>query len=275
MEEVVMRSFDAGILTVTLNRPEQLNAMTWPMMGQLLAALRDAAADPAVRVVVLTGAGRGFCSGGDIRTGEQVDELDPAAVKWSGDPLWKTTEQRVSQVLRYVENSVLLHTMAKPTIAMVRGPCAGAGLCLAAACDFRILSETAVFTTVFANVARSGDYGGSYLLHHLVGPAKARELYLLADKFDAKEADRLGLATKLVPDADLETATMALAQRLAKGPAIAYRYIKRNLNAAETGSFRDVLEMEAMNMMRCSATEDARESGRAFKERRPPVFKGM
>ncbi len=275
MEEVVLRSFDAGILTVTLNRPEQLNAMTWPMMGQLLAALRDAAADPAVRVVVLTGAGRGFCSGGDIRTGEQVDELDPAAVKWSGDPLWKTTEQRVSQVLRYVENSVLLHTMAKPTIAMVRGPCAGAGLCLAAACDFRILSETAVFTTVFANVARSGDYGGSYLLHHLVGPAKARELYLLADKFDAKEADRLGLATKLVPDADLETATMALAQRLAKGPAIAYRYIKRNLNAAETGSFRDVLEMEAMNMMRCSATEDARESGRAFKERRPPVFKGM
>lgn len=275
MEEVLLRKFDAGILTLTLNRPEQLNALTWPLMGQLLAALREAAADPAVRVVVLTGAGRGFCSGGDIHTGEQVDELDSAAVKYTGDPIWRTSEQRQSQVLRYMENAVLLHTMPKPTIAMVRGPCAGAGLCLAAASDFRVVSETAVFTTVFANFARSGDYGGSYLLHHLVGPAKARELYLLADKFDAREADKIGLVTKLTADADLEAETMKLAERLARGPAVAYRYIKRNLNAAETGQFREIMELEAMNMMRCSATEDAREAGRAFRDRRRPEFKGM
>jgi 2-(1,2-epoxy-1,2-dihydrophenyl)acetyl-CoA isomerase len=274
MDQPVLTKLDAAVLTITLNRPDQLNALTWEMMRLLRDTVERASADPRVRVVVLTGAGRGFCTGGDIHYREQLDANDPISVQWSEDPAWKSVETRTSQVLRLSISSILLHTMPKPTIAMVRGPVAGAGLCLAAACDFRIASETAVFTTAFAKAARSGDFGGSYLLHHLLGPAKARELYLLSEKVDAAEALRMGLVNRFVPDDALQTETLKLAERLAAGPAAAYRYMKRNLNAAARMSLPEVIELETQHMIRCGQTEDAKELVKAMQEGREPVFRG-
>lgn len=274
MSSVLLSHFENGILTLTLNRPERLNALTWEVMRLLREALELAAADPGVRVVVLTGAGRGFCSGGDIRGAEEFDENDPISVKWHSDPVWRSQEMRASHLLRFTQASILLHRMPKPTIAMIQGPAAGAGLCLAAACDIRIASEEAVFTTAFANAARSGDFGGSYLLPRIVGPSKARELYLLCEQFDAQEALRIGFVSKVVPHAELHHHTRKFALRLARGPAAAYRYIKRNLDAAESMSMEQVIELESYNMMRCSKTEDAKELYRAAKEKSYPEFKG-
>jgi 2-(1,2-epoxy-1,2-dihydrophenyl)acetyl-CoA isomerase len=274
MGEVLSKRLDAGVLVLTLNRPDQLNALTWESMRLLQEALQLASMDPGVRVVVLTGAGRGFCSGGDIRSREQLDPDDPISACWSADPAWKTHEMRVSQVMRLSGSPVLLHTMPKPTIAMVHGPAAGAGLCLAAACDFRICSDAAVFTTAFVKAARSGDFGGSYLLQQLLGAAKTRELYMLSEKVAADEALRIGLVNRVVPAAELEAETMAFARLLAKGPAAAYRYIKRNLNAAATMTLQQVIELEAHNMVRCSQTEDARELVNAAREEREPLFRG-
>jgi 2-(1,2-epoxy-1,2-dihydrophenyl)acetyl-CoA isomerase len=274
MSEVLLKHFDAGVLVLTLNRPEQLNALTWELMRRLQEELEQASVDPAVRVVILTGSGRGFCSGGDIRSREQLDLDDPISVSCSGDPVWKSYEMRVSQVMRLSAAPLLLHTMPKPTIALVHGAAAGAGLCLAAACDFRIAADSAIFTTAFANAARSGDFGGSYLLPRLVGAAKTRELYLLSEKINAQEALRIGLVNSVIPRASFEAAALALAKRLAKGPAAAYRYIKRNLNAAETMTLSEVIELETHHMLRCSETEDAKELVNAVREGREPVFRG-
>lgn len=270
----LLKSFDDGVLLLTLNRPDKLNALTWELMRLLNEALSEAAADPDVRVVVLTGAGRGFCAGGDMRGTEQFDPADALSNRLKNTPAWRSQEVRASQVLKLTLAPKLLHTMPKPTIAMVRGPAAGAGLCLAAACDFRIVSENAVFTTAFANAARSGDYGGSFLIQRLVGAAKVRELYFFAEKLDAAEAARIGLVNRAVPDDALETEVMAMARRLAEGPPVAYRYIKRNLSAAETSTLEQVIEMETYNMMRCSASDDARELVAAAKESRKPKYKG-
>ena len=157
---------------------------------------------------------------------------------------------------------------------MLRGPVVGAGLCLAAACDFRIASETASFATAYVKAARPGDFGGSYLLPRVVGPAKARELYLLGDKIAADEALRIGLVNRVVPDAELESDTQAFASRLDRGPPVAYRYIKRSLNAAESMTLEQVIELEAYNMMQCSATEDAKEVLRAVRDGREPKYRG-
>jgi 2-(1,2-epoxy-1,2-dihydrophenyl)acetyl-CoA isomerase len=258
-EEVLLKRLDEGVLTLTMNRPDRLNALTWRLMRMLREEIELAAADPAVRVVILTGAGKGFCPGGDIYGGGDLDADDPISTQHAGTPVWK---------------SVLLHTMPKPTIAMVRGAAAGAGVSLAAACDLRVVSDNAFFTTAFVKAARSGDYGGSYLLPRLVGPAKARELYLLGERVDAAEALRIGLVNKVVADASLEEETMKLARKLADGPPAAYRYIKRNLAAAETQTLEQVIELEIYNMQRCSATEDAKEMFLAAKEKRKPVYKG-
>jgi 2-(1,2-epoxy-1,2-dihydrophenyl)acetyl-CoA isomerase len=270
----LLRHFDDGVLTVTLNRPEALNALTWELMRRLNEALQEAAVDPQVRVVVLTGAGRGFCSGGHMRGKELLDPDDPVSNRIGETEEWRTLEVRASQVIKLAASPGLLHTMSKPTIVMMRGPVAGAGLCLAAACDIRIASENTVLTTAFATAARSGDYGGSYFLPRLVGAAKARELYFFAEKIDAAEALRIGLVNKVVPDTELEAETMHLAGRLAKGPGAAYHYMKRNLNAAETMTLEQVIEIETYNMMRCSCTEDAKELMAAAREKRQPMYKG-
>jgi 2-(1,2-epoxy-1,2-dihydrophenyl)acetyl-CoA isomerase len=173
-----------------------------------------------------------------------------------------------------MEVSRWLHELPKPTIAMVRGAAAGAGLSLALACDLRIAGDTARFGTAFARVGYSGDFGGSYFLTRLVGTAKARELYFTADLVDAPQALALGLVNRVVPDARLEEETMALAARLARGPRVAYRYMKKNLNAAETGTLKDVFDLEAWHHTRTGMTEDHREAARAFVDKREPAFRG-
>jgi 2-(1,2-epoxy-1,2-dihydrophenyl)acetyl-CoA isomerase len=192
-----------------------------------------------------------------------------------GNELGGQTMEEKAQALRArMETSRWLHEMPKPTIAMLRGPAAGAGLSLAMACDLRIASDTARLGTAFARVGYSGDFGGSYYLTQLVGTAKARELYFTADLLDAPQALSLGLVNRVVPDARLEEETMALASRLARGPRVAFRYMKRNMNAAESASLKEMLDLEAWHHTRTGMTEDHREAARAFVEKREPQFKG-
>jgi 2-(1,2-epoxy-1,2-dihydrophenyl)acetyl-CoA isomerase len=167
-----------------------------------------------------------------------------------------------------------LFTMPKPTIAALPGAAAGAGLALALACDLRIMARTAIMTTAFARVGFSGDYGGTYFMTQLVGAAKARELYYLSDRVTAEEALRLGLTNWVVEPAELQAKTREIAARLAAGPAIAYRYMKENLNRAMAGELNDCLDLEATHHVHCGQTADHKEAARAFVEKREPVFSG-
>ena len=262
MAEDLLETIKDGVAVLTLNRPERLNALSETMLTALLEALPRLAADPDVGVVVLTGAGRGFCAGGDVKAMAECREFTG------------TFEEKAQSLRAAMEVSRWLHEMPKVTIAMVRGAAAGAGLSLALACDMRVASDTARFATAFARVGYSGDFGGSWYLTQLVGTAKARELYYTADIVDAQQAQALGIVNRVVPDARLEEEAMALAGRLARGPRVAYQYMKRNFNAAESGSLRNSLDLEAWHHTRCGETSDHREAAKAFVEKREPVFKG-
>jgi 2-(1,2-epoxy-1,2-dihydrophenyl)acetyl-CoA isomerase len=261
MTEVLAESFENGVLTLTMNRPERLNALNPEMLACLNDALPRAAADPSVAVIVLTGAGSAFCAGGDVK-----------AMAAGGRT--ETFDERAQGLRRRMEAARLLHEIPKPTIAMLRGAAAGAGLSLALACDLRIASDTARLTTAFAKVALSGDFGGSYFLTRLVGPAKARELYFTSPVLSAAEALALGLVTRVVADAELEDATRTLAQSLARGPRVTLGYMKQNMNLAEWAGLADVMDAEALRHTRCGQTEDHREAAAAFVEKRAPAFKG-
>jgi 2-(1,2-epoxy-1,2-dihydrophenyl)acetyl-CoA isomerase len=263
MSEVLLSTREAGVLTLTLNRPERLNALTMELNARLLTALTDAAADASVRAIVLTGAGRGFCSGRDV--GSMADRPAREA----------TMEGRAETLRERVEVTRLLHEMPKPTVAMVRGAAAGAGMSLALACDVRIASDTAKFAPSFARIGLSGDYGATYFLTKLIGPARAREFLFLSPTLLAEEALRLGLINRVVPDASLETEAKALATALASGPSVAYGYIKRNINAAEDGlPLAQCLTLESFHNARCTLTADHAEAVKAFAEKRNPVFTG-
>jgi 2-(1,2-epoxy-1,2-dihydrophenyl)acetyl-CoA isomerase len=186
----------------------------------------------------------------------------------------QTPEQRTDTLRASMEASRLLHEMPKPTIAMVNGVAAGAGLSLALACDLRIVGRSARMTTAFAKVGLSGDYGGTWFLTQLVGTAKARELYFLSEVLDAARIEALGLANRVAADEELAAMTMTLAERLANGPSVALRYMKRNLNVAESGTLATGLDSEAYGMLRARASEDHKEAARAFVEKRAPVFRG-
>jgi len=263
MGQELLEELKDKVAVLTLNRPDRLNAMSPPMLDALLEALPRLAADPEIGVVVLTGAGRGFCAGGDVK-----------AMAEGRESAGTTLEEKAQGLRSRMEVSRWLHEMPKPTIAMVRGAAAGAGLSLALACDLRVAGDSARFATAFARVGYSGDFGGSWFLTQLVGTAKARELYLTADIVDAQQALALGIVNRVVPDVRLEDETMALAARLARGPRIAYRYMKRNFNAAESGTLKDLLDLEAWHHTRCGMTEDHREAAKAFVEKREPVFRG-
>ena len=274
MNPPLTSTLDDGVLTLTLSNPGARNAFTQKIGTQLAARLREAAEDPAVRVVVLTGDGDHFCGGADVKTLGNIDPDNALEVRWGDDPLWKDLEQRSHRIRRNSDIGLLLHTMGKPTIAMVRGAAAGAGLSLAVACDFRVASETAVFTTAFARIGVSGDTGASYFLLKLLGPTKARELMFLSEKVAAVEALTMGLVSRVVPDADLERETLAFALKLAQSAPIALRHIKHNLLAAERMSLEDALDIEAAHMARCFQTQDSKEAITAFREKRTPHFSG-
>jgi 2-(1,2-epoxy-1,2-dihydrophenyl)acetyl-CoA isomerase len=263
MAQELLESIQDGVATLTLNRPDRLNAMSGAMLDALLEALPRLAEDGEVGVVILTGSGRGFCAGGDVKAMAEGREFGGT-----------TLEEKAQALRSRMEVSRWLHEMPKPTIAMVRGAAAGAGLSLALACDLRTAADSARFATAFARVGYSGDFGGSWFLTQLVGTARARELYYTARIVDAAEALALGIVNRLVPDAQLEEQTQALATRLARGPRVALRYMKRNMNAAETGSLKDCLDLEAWNHTRTGFTDDHREAAKAFVDKREPVFRG-
>jgi 2-(1,2-epoxy-1,2-dihydrophenyl)acetyl-CoA isomerase len=256
----LLETMDDGVAWLTLNRPERLNAFSPELLTALHEALQRVSTAAEVGAIVITGAGRGFCAGGDVKT--------------MAGRAGQGFEERVEGLHRMHQLPLLLRTMPKVVIAMVNGPAVGAGLGLAMACDLRIAGSSARFGTGFAGVGYSGDFGGSWTLTRLVGTAKARELYLLGDIIDAATAGSLGLVNRVVEDGALLVETVALARRIANGPRVAYGYMKRNLFAAETEPFTAVLEMEAMHQARTAMTEDHREASIAFVEKRSPVFKG-
>jgi 2-(1,2-epoxy-1,2-dihydrophenyl)acetyl-CoA isomerase len=274
MDEPLLTRLAEGVLTITINRPERLNAFTPAMHRTMLGVLREAARDPAVRVIVVAGAGRGFCAGYDIAEGGKPAPGDDLAVRWADDPAWMSVENIAARLREDAEIPYLLHTMPKITIASVRGPAAGSGLCLAAACDLRIASDTAIFKTAFSSLGRCGDPGGSYYLSKLIGGPRTSEFYLLDEKIDARTAREIGLVNRVVPDDELTEATGALATRLARGPSAAYGYIKQNINFAETATLPEVLNLEALANARASQTHDAKEAAQAFLEKRKPAFRG-
>lgn len=264
MEPELLLSIQDGVLRMTMNRPEALNALGGEMMTEMLAALHDAATNPEIGCVVLTGAGRGFSAGGDMK-----------ARATGAKPVPASPEVGYDQLRSRMECSRLLHELPKPTIAMLNGVAAGAGMSLALACDMRIAGTSARMTTAFKNMGLSGDFGGHYFMAKLIGPAKARELYFTSAKLDSAEMEKLGLVNRVVPDERLEEETMALARELGRGPQVAWRYMKRNMKIAEEGTLAEALESEAIGMMRCRQTEDHKEALRAFIEKRAPVFKGV
>ncbi|WP_316177584.1 MULTISPECIES: enoyl-CoA hydratase [unclassified Bradyrhizobium] len=257
----VLQHLDSGLLTITMNRPERRNALNSDLTKGLVEAAHRAANDPEVRAVLLKGAGGTFCVGGDVK----------AMAEAKTAPSFET---KVTTLRERMEVSRLLHQMQKPVVAQIDGAAAGAGLSIALACDLRVAGESAKITTAFAKVGLSGDFGGTYFLTQLLGSAKARELYLTSPVLTAQEALALGMVTKVVPDAEVEAATRALALSLAQGPSVTLGYIKRNINNAETMTLEDCFDAEAMHHSRCSDTEDHKEAAKAFVEKRAPVFQG-
>lgn len=266
----LLATVEEGVAVLIMNRPERRNALSRDMLTAMSSVLSAVEADAAVACVVLTGAGGAFCAGGDVKG--MADGTGGGSTATAGADLdSRIHAQRLSQRA----TAGKLYKMPKPTIAAIPGAAAGAGLSLALACDLRIASENAVMTTAFAKVGFSGDYGGTYFLSHLVGSAKARELYYLSDRIDMKEALRLGLVNWVVPPDQLEARTREIAHRLAKGPRVAYRYMKENINRAVTGAdVDDCLDLEATHHNHTGLTEDHREAAKAFVEKREPAFKG-
>ena len=265
----LIETFEDGIATLTMNRPEARNAITGEMQTLLTEAGQRLAEDPAVRVVVLTGAGGAFCAGGDVK-----GFVTNNAKAGGGDDEGPSFEQKVYSLRTRMDFGRLLHDMPKPTLAVIPGAAAGAGLSMALACDFRIAANEAKLTTAFSKIGASGDYGGTYFLQHLVGPAKARELYFLADVFTGAEAAAMGIVNQAVPAADLPAAAMVMARRLASLPTAAIGHMKKNFNVAESGSLTEVMDAEAISMVRTMMTDDHKAASAAFVEKRAPIFKG-
>jgi len=264
--EDLLADLDEGVLTLTLNRPQARNAMSEAMNQALGRQLAAAELDPAVKCVVLTGAGQGFCAGGDVKSMNERNAGGGRSV---------TLDEAIhAQRVNQRATAGKLFKMPKPTLAALPGAAAGAGLSLALACDLRIMAANAFLTTAFAKVGLAGDYGGTYFLTQLVGTAKARELYFLSDRVSAEEALRLGLANWVVPPEELAARTREIALRLAQGPQVCFRYMKENLNRALAGEVDDCLDIEATHHVHSAATADHREAAQAFVEKRAPAFQG-
>ncbi|HEV2365443.1 MAG TPA: enoyl-CoA hydratase-related protein [Caulobacteraceae bacterium] len=265
----LLETIEDGVATLTMNRPEARNALTGEMQAGLSEALPRLAADGKVRAIVLTGAGGAFCAGGDVK-GFAQRAAGPAE---AGDNRFDF-EGRVWGLRQSMDVVRLLHEAPKPTLAVIPGAAAGAGLSLALACDLRIATENAKLTTAFSKVGLSGDYGGSYFLTKLVGAAKARELYFTADVISGAEAARLGIVNHAVPEAELQAFALAYARRLANLPTLAVGYMKRNLDAALHLGLGEVLDLEATHMVRSFMTDDHKAAALAFVRKEAPVFAG-
>jgi len=251
-----------GVATLTLNRPERLNALGDTLRDDLLDAITRSSADPEVRVMIVTGAGKGFCSGGDVKAMNEARE--------SG-----RERSLVDRIAPSRDRTLLaMRDAPQPIIAAVNGAAAGAGMNLALACDMRIASSAAKFSQAFVRRGLHPDWGGTYFLPRLVGIAKACELTFTGDVIDAPEALRLGLVSQVVAPEELMPSVLALARKIAAGPPVAIRLAKRALYRNSECGLREALEFETFAQNACTETEDAREGIRAFVEKRAPVFRG-
>ena len=258
---MIQTTVENRVATLTLNRPDKLNALNSELLVGSIEALKKWSTDPDVGAIVLTGAGRAFCAGGDVsRMGSEAGEM----------PL----EQQIDRLRASQELSWLLYNSPKITIAAVNGFAMGAGLGICLACDLRIASDQAKFGTAYAKVGFGGDFGTTWLLTQYVGAPKAKEMFFLADPIDAAEAHRLGLVNRVVPHDQLLSEAGGIAQRIAHGPLVSYRYMKSNVNLSTHADFRTVLDREAETHLRCGQTDDHKEGVRAFLEKRAPQFKG-
>jgi len=264
MPDTVLLERKGAVATVTLNRPAALNALDEAMMEGLEEAFTALEADHSVRAVVLCGAGEHFMAGGDIKFFHGALGLPP-----------QERRRRFERIVHKVHPTMLaIQRMPQPVIASVRGATAGFGMSLLMACDLALAAEDAYFTVAYALIGTSPDGSGTYHLPRLVGMKKAMELALLAERFDAASALQLGLVNRVVPLAELESATIALAERLARGPSRAYANTKRLLNRSLTSTLPAQLQAEAESFADCAASEDFAEGVRAFVEKRKPRFNG-
>ena len=260
-EENIKVAVDGGIVTISLNRPERLNALAGYMRRDLAEALEEAGSDPEVRVIVIKGEGRAFCAGGDIHFMAELVER--------GD------SEEFARLLGAARRVILaIRQMTKPVVASIEGACAGAGFNLALACDLRIASETASFAQSFVKIGFHPDWGGTYFLPRMVPSNIAAELFFLGDAIDAQKALALGLVNRVVPPEQLEAETRKLAERLRDAPAVSIAAAKQAVYAGEHDSLEQMLQYEVDAQMRCFESEDGREGVRAFLEKRPPRFQG-
>ncbi len=261
MYEHILVSQADCILTITLNRPDKLNAFIGHMRRDLAEALEQAGSDRSVRVVVITGAGRAFCAGGDVAFMAELmqrrDAEEFARILGAG--------RRVITAIRQ---------MTKPVIASINGPASGAGCNLAFACDLRIASSTATFSQSFAKVGLHPDWGGTYFLPRLVTPNKACEMFFLGESIDAAEAARLGIVNQVVAPEELEAATLQLAERLRAAPPIALAAAKHAVYVSQGADLDEMLRYETEAQLRCFESEDGHEGVQAFLEKREPKFTG-
>jgi 2-(1,2-epoxy-1,2-dihydrophenyl)acetyl-CoA isomerase len=259
--DLVRYDVAGGVGTITLNRPDAMNALDIATKDALVDAVEQAASDSAVRAVVFTGTGRAFCVGQDLKEHTHLIAHDPAKV-------WDTVGKHYNPI------ATALATMPKPVIAAVNGVAAGAGASFAFACDFRLVADTAGFNLAFAGIALSCDSGSSFWLPRLVGPTKATELLMLPRTISAEESLSLGIATSVLPAADLATAAAELAATLAAGPTLAYTSIKASLLHAQTHSLPEALAFEAEKMALTGVSEDHRGAVDAFVAKQKPTFTG-
>jgi enoyl-CoA hydratase/carnithine racemase len=252
-----------GIATLTLNRPERLNALGDTLRGDLYDAMTQASSDPGVRVIILTGAGRGFCAGGDVKA------MNEANVRNRARPLLDKVAPLRDKVV------LAMRDAPQPLIAAVNGPAAGAGMNIALACDIRIASTSARFGETFVKRGLHVDWGGTYFLPRLVGMAKACELIFTGEVISAEEALACGMVSKIVPPDMLMPVALELARMIAAGPPIAIRLAKRALYHNQEVDLRAALEYETYAQNICFETQDAREGIKAFVEKRAPQFQGQ
>ena len=262
MANDLMIEKNSGILKLIMNRPERRNALSQGMLDSLYDELTKAENDSSVRAIVLTGAGNAFCAGGDVK--------DMAEGKKNSIP----TQENAANLRYMMETSRILHEIPTPTIAVIPGPAAGAGFSLALACDMRIASENAKFTTAFAKVGFPGDFGGTFYLTQMVGTAKARELYYLSTILTANEAKDLGIINKVATDDELQATANEIIDQIANGPSTALRYMKHNMNLAEEGNLNASLDSEALYQTLCRDTEDHQNAAKSFVAKQKPVFTG-
>jgi 2-(1,2-epoxy-1,2-dihydrophenyl)acetyl-CoA isomerase len=263
MTTPILVTRDGPVATLTLNRPEALNALDFAMMDALIEATADVAADDALRVVVVRGAGKHFMAGGDIRT---------FAGELAKPPAQRTADFRrmITRVHAAIET---LHRMPHPVVGQVQGAVAGFGLSLMNACDLVVAADNAYFASAYRAIALTPDGGGSWALPRLVGTRRAMEIMLLAERFDAQQALAWGLVNRVVPLSDLESSVSAIVQSLAEGPVLAIRNAKRLIRDSLARSLSGQLDAEAASFSQCAGTPDFAEGIAAFLAKRPAQFR--